>query len=398
MRRRPWAADDVLTTGDGDRLPLCARHSVRLPILNWVTATVLAAIAATLVVLTCEPERPDQESQAWSRATGHPQAIWALAFTSDGRRLATGSLDTDVVIWEVGKGASSVLSVDRPSSVPCLAFSPDGATLAAGYDGNKVVLWNVLTGKKRATFHGHHNQFLCLAFSPDGRTLASGGAESSIRIWDVVTGRTKTTLIDHHGSVSALRFAPDGQTLASGCASGMVKLWELRGGEGRDLMESNMQNSLIRALAFSPDGLMLAAGSEFHGTRLWSVVTGRECAMIRNENEGVSEVAFSSDGQMLVEVTRSPFVRLLDAATGSRRTLLRARGAYCSAITPDARFLAAGDDDAMVRVWGLAASPLKCEEHDQDETTRHESHGAARRREKASTILQAVCRDDSDQG
>ena len=74
-----------------------------------------------------------------------------------------------MVIWEVGKGALSVLTNDRPSIVQCLAFSPDSATLAAGYDGAQVVLWNVATAEKRLTLHGCPNQFLCLAFSPDGK-------------------------------------------------------------------------------------------------------------------------------------------------------------------------------------------------------------------------------------
>ena len=332
MRRRSWAAFDILTTCDGDRLPLCEHRSVRLPILNWAAASLLAAIAGILVALNCEPQERDEESVAWSRSTGHPQGIWALALTPDGRRLATGGNDGAVVIWEVGTGAWSVFPTDRPSTVMCLAFSPDGATIAAGYNGSEVVLWNVATGEKRATFLGHPNQFLCLAFSPDGRTLASGGAESNIRIWDVQTGRTKSTLLDHHGLVSALQFAPDGQTLASGCVSGMVKLWDLASGKGRELRGSNLQHNPILGLALSPDGLMLAAGSETHGTRLWNVATGRESAMIGDEDQSIPEVAFTGDGQKLVEVTRSRIVRLRDVATGSTQTLLRTgrilRGAH----------------------------------------------------------------------
>ena len=148
MRRRPWAAFDTPTTYDGDRLPLCARHVVRLPILNWGLALLLAAIAGLLFVLTWESERRDEISPAWSCATGHPQGVWQLAITSDGRKLATGGIDGAVVIWEVGKGALSVLTDDRPSIVQCLAFSPDSATLAAGYDGFEVVLWNVATGRE----------------------------------------------------------------------------------------------------------------------------------------------------------------------------------------------------------------------------------------------------------
>jgi WD40 repeat protein len=354
MRKHLWEAFNMLTTCKGDRLPQCARHSVRLPILNSAAATLLAAIVGLLSVVTCEPEQRSEESPAWSRATGHPQGVWLLAITADGRRLATAGIDGAVIIWEVGKDALNVLSNDCPSMVQCLAFSPNGATLAVGYNGVQVVLWNVATGEKRAPFRGDPYQFQCLAFSPDGRSLAAGGADSTIRIWDVETGTTTTNLVDHHGLVSALRFAPDGQSLASGCTGGMVKLWDLTGGSGRELLGSNLQNNQILGLAFSPNGLMLAAGSATHGTRLWNLTTGRESAIFRNENECVPEVAFSTNGQTLIEVTRSRFVRLRDVATGSRRTLLCARGSYCAALTPDVRFLATADDDAIVRVWNLA--------------------------------------------
>jgi WD40 repeat protein len=322
--------------------------------VNWAALFWLATIFGVLVVLTCEPDHRDQDVPAWSRATRHPQGIWTLAFTSDGRRLATGGDDGTVVVWEVGKRALSELTIDRPARVQCLAISPDGATLAAGYEGATVVLWNVGTGAKRVTFHGVPNQFLRLAFSPDGRLLASGGAQSNIRIWDVEMGRTTIDLLCHEGLVSALRFAPDGQTLASGYASGMVKLWDLTTGKSRELTGLNLPSNPILGLAFSHDGLMLAAGSTTHGTRLWIIATGLESAIFRNEDESVPEVAFSPSGQTLIELTRSRYIRLRDLATGRRRILFRCRGAYCSALTPDARFLATGDDGGIVKMWDLA--------------------------------------------
>jgi WD40 repeat protein len=309
-------------------------------------------IAGILVIMTCEPESRDQESPAWSRATRHAQGIRALAFSADGRALATGG-DDGVVIWEVGKGALKVLARDRPSRVQCLAFSADGSILAAGYEGVEVMLWNVETGEIRSRFRGQPKQFQRLAFSPDGRSLACGGAASPIRVWDVETGAMTAELPCRHGMVSALRFGPGGETLAAGYTSGVVKLWDLARGENQELLGSSLRNDPILGLAFSLDGAMLAAGSLTHGTRLWYVATGQESERFLSEHQTVGELAFSPREPVLVEVTQSRLVRQRDVATGRTRNLLRCRGAYCAALSHDARLLAVGDEDAIVRVWDL---------------------------------------------
>ena len=354
MRSHSIAAFETLARCRADR-PSHARYSVRLPMLGWLPVSLLVAIAGVLVAVTCEWDLQDQEPPALFRPTGNPKDIWTLAISADGRRLAAGGVDTGVVIWEVGKEAFRMLSSDRPRRVHSLAFSPDGDTLAAAYnEGVKVVLWNVATGEQRATFDGHRDQFLHVAFSSDGKTLASGGAGSDIRIWDVETARTKAALLVQHGLITALRFSPDGQTLAAGYSDGNVTSCDLTSGKTRDLVTSKLANDWILALSFSPDGSMLATGSMSRGARLWNAATGQAIATFPSEDENVQRVAFSGDGQTLFAVTYSGFVVRRDIATGRTRTLLCARRGHRSCSTPDARFLALADVDAIVKLWDLA--------------------------------------------
>ena len=109
--------------------------------------------------------------------------------------------------------------------VSAVAFSPDGKTLASGSLDSDIKLWDVATGKERATLKGHTETVRSLAFSPDGKTLASGGYDNSIKLWDLATGKVQATLKGFTEGVNAVAYSPDGKALAA--ASDSVKLWDV---------------------------------------------------------------------------------------------------------------------------------------------------------------------------
>ena len=171
---------------------------------------------------------------------GHTDRVYSVAFSTDGKTLASGSDDNTIRLWNVDTGETERIltghvgefeGVDNGHSsvegVKSVAFSPDGKTLASGGGDNVIHLWDIGTGKRKMTLAGHTHWVFSLAFSPDGKTLASGSVDSDIRLWDPHTGEPKKTLTGHGNWVRSIAFSPDGKTLVSGSDDGSVLIWEL---------------------------------------------------------------------------------------------------------------------------------------------------------------------------
>src|SRR5262249_48044376 len=149
---------------------------------------------------------------------------------------ASGSNDMTVKLWDTATGSERATLKGHSKEVLCVAFSADGKTLATGSNDRTVKLWDVGTGTERTTLKGHAGWVSSVAFSPDGKTLASvgGGYDAQnkplpgeVKLWDLTTGAEGAALKGHNGWVTSVTFSPDGNTLASGSRDGTVKLWDV---------------------------------------------------------------------------------------------------------------------------------------------------------------------------
>ena len=169
--------------------------------------------------------------------------------------------------------------------VSSVAFSPDGKRLASGSRDNTIRLWDVASGRSLLELKGHSDFVNSVAFSPDSKRLASGSGDQTIRLWDVASGRSLLELIGHSASVNSVAFSPDGKRLASGSRDQTIRLWDVA--SGRSLRELKGHSDSVYSVAFSPDGKRLASGSRDNTIRLWDVASGRSLMELKGHSDSV---------------------------------------------------------------------------------------------------------------
>jgi WD40 repeat protein len=164
---------------------------------------------------------------------GHPDAVFCLAYSPDGKTLASGSRDPTIRLWNIASREARLLPAIHTDRVAGLSFSPDGQTLASASYDRTICLWDVKTGQPRwrvavSGAKGSKNWLTCVRFSPDGTTLAAGADDGIVRLWGAATGQQLHSLQASGLGVFGVSFSPDGRTLACASNDNAIHLLDVR--------------------------------------------------------------------------------------------------------------------------------------------------------------------------
>ena len=293
--------------------------------------------------------------------SGHPNAVYGVAWSQNGRLIGSASLDNTVKLWDATSGKQLARLPGHGDGVSAVAFSPDGKTVFSSSLDRSIKIWNIASRSLVTTVAAHSNFVWSLACSSDGKSVVSGGYDNTLNVWtpdgsrkqsvgvggqpilavamahpraggwfvagsknsnayviDPDATKPRLTLAGHNGAIEGTAVSGDGKTIYTAGQDKTVRSWDSRTGKVTSINDAHA--SYVQCLAISNDGRLLASGALSGRIRLWDTTTGRLLRVLSGHTNTVYSLAFSPDAQRLVSGSFDRTLKVWQTSTGQRVT------------------------------------------------------------------------------
>jgi WD40 repeat protein len=311
--------------------------------------------------LDCLAASLDESLAVWA---GHDGTVHAVAWSPADHHAALGTADGQIWLWrptadhgpsESTQSATATPFTPHDGPVWGVAFSPDGRLLATASADETVRIHGVESHDVIASIEGHAAAVYGVAFSPTGRLLASASRDGTVRLWDTTNWEEQGRLEGHAATVFSVCFSPTGDRILTTSRDGTARLWDAA--TRREQLAVSHGTSRVFSGTFSEDGQRFATAGEDATARIWQAADGRELAVLQHPLR-VNSVAFLTDGDRLATASGDGLVRVWNITAGTVETSRRghAAGIWSLAIDPVTQLAATGSVDGSGRLWSLAAT------------------------------------------
>ncbi|MGO8789489.1 MAG: hypothetical protein ACLQVL_19165 [Terriglobia bacterium] len=322
---------------------------------NYTWRRVFVQMAVLMLALAISVIAPLSGKEIRLPVMEHRDHVLSVAWSPDGKRLATASADNTAKIWDADSGKELLTLGGHRDIVWSVAWSPDGTRLLTGSEDRTAKVWDVASGRVLLTLNGCGDSVQGVAWSPDAKRLATASRDNTARVWDADSGKLLITLSGHTDYVWSVAWSPDGKRLATASWDGTTKVWDAT--SGKPLVTLRGINARLFSVAWSRDGRRLAVANEEHIAEVWDPGSGKEIMSLTGHKGFVLSVAWSPDGTRLATGSVDREAKVWDAASGSVLQTLSGHGAsvFSVAWSSDGTRLATGSGDHRMRVWDVGA-------------------------------------------
>lgn len=298
----------------------------------------------------------------------HSTAVLNIAWSPDGKKIASASADKTVHIWNATSKNPILIYRNHSRPVSAVSWSPDGSRIVSGSWDTTVQVWDVQSGRKLLTYRGFSQEVSCVAWSPDGKYIACGSLDTTVQVRQADSGSRAYIHAGHTGPVHAVAWSPgipsspsaNGWRIASASGAAVhadvdntVQIWNALSGD--DLLIYRDHFYFVNAVAWSPDGRKIASASADTNVQVWNVASGSNILTYRGHSSKVNAVAWSPNGKRIASASDDRTVQIWDATTGETIFTYRGHTKEVSSVawSPKGTRIASAGYDTTVHVWNV---------------------------------------------